>query len=166
MICFWLLRFLSPCLAWKNLVLLESSRVSRSCFWWFWFLLEHLKSKDISLKLKELSAVVKIKMMQKERKAWPGCGCWIWGSCRKLWVALGEADSALSPCADGPEPLFSLRFLWSLAWFEYRIFYLQGGDTSVFPQCSAQPAAEHFRSEMDFRLCGWFPPPLCFQVSK
>lgn len=51
----WFLRFLSPCLAWKNLVLLEPNQESRSC-WWFWFLLEQLESEDFSLKLRELKA--------------------------------------------------------------------------------------------------------------
>lgn len=70
-----------------------------------------MKSKDVSLKLKKLKAGCENKDdVQKERKTLPGCSSWIRESCRKLWMALGEADSALSPCADGSGTKTSLEF--------------------------------------------------------
>lgn len=73
-------------------------------------MLEHLKSEAVSLKLEKLKAGCENKDdVQKERRALPDCSSWTRESCRKLWVALGEADSALSLCADGPGTKTSLE---------------------------------------------------------
>lgn len=150
---FWflcLLRFLSPCLSWKNLVLLESSQVSRPC-WWFWFLLEHLKSEDVSLKLKKLKAGCENKDdAQKARRAWPDCSCWVWESYREIWMALGKADSALYWWVRDQ----NLSLVWDFwdQWLGLAVeFYfsevgIQLCSSFVFPQCFAQPTAEHFHS--------------------
>lgn len=176
----WLLWFLSLCLPWKNLVLFESSQVSRSC-WWFWFLWEHLKSEGVSLKLKNLRGGCENKDdVQKERKALQDCSCWIWKSCRKLWMAKlcrKLWGKQTLPCLhvlmdQGHKPLFSLRFLSSVAWFDYRVLYLWGGDTTVQQHCvsivfcSTCCRTLSFINRFQVMLVIPTPPPLCCQVTK
>lgn len=88
--------------------------------------------------LKNSKQVVKIKMMRRRKGELgqivaAGSGRAI-GSFGWLWV------KQTLPClhvlmGQGPKPLFSLRFLGSVAWFGCRILFLWGRDTTVQQLC-------------------------------